>query len=122
MDRKEAVREWNTILRDHPLFARTFLVQQGILMEAAELGYAVVDRSICDLLAAGLPVLFEDYWRERCKVVYRRVEVGGLIDCLTQSNRDPADCFGSDDLEGWFDDPFKDGRVLPPKPPIPPLS
>lgn len=47
--------------------------------------------------------------------------ISGILASLSQGNRDPADCFGSDDPEGWFDDPFRGGRGLPPKPPVPPL-
>ncbi len=120
-DRKKAAMEWSEILKMHPSFARVILAQQAILMEASELGFRLIDRSMCQILRAGLPVLFEDFWARRCKEEIREVQIGGIIGCLTQGNRDPARCFGSDDPEGWFDDPLAGGKTLPPKPPVPPL-
>ena len=120
-DRKKATMEWSEILKKHPSFARVFLAQQAILMEASELGFRLVDRNMCQLLKAGLPVLFEDFWARQCKGEIREVQIGGVIGCLTEDNRDPARCFGNDDPEGWFDDPLAGGKTLPPKPPIPPL-
>ena len=119
-DRERVAVEWKDILESHPTFARAFLAQQAILMEASELGYALVDRSMCKLLESGLPVLFEDFWISRCEPRVRgEFEIGGIIGCLSDTNRDPARCFGSDDPEGWFDDPLAGGRILPPKPPDP---
>src|SRR3989304_3548459 len=66
-DREKATAEWKVILKNHPPFARVFLSQQAILMEASQLGFKLVDRSMCQLLRTGLPVLFEDYWAARCK-------------------------------------------------------
>ena len=66
-DKKKAAMEWNEILKEHPLFARVFLAQQAIVMESSELGFRLVDRSMCQLLKAGLPVLFEDFWVRKCK-------------------------------------------------------
>jgi hypothetical protein len=122
-DRKKVSEEWNKILRNHPTFARAFLAQQAILMEASEHGYSFIDRYMCILVKKGMPVLFEDYWVSRCpERISGEVIASELINCLSQTNRDPADCFGSDDPEGWFDDPLADGQTLPPKPPIPPLK
>jgi hypothetical protein len=121
-ERAEALKEWATILKNHPKFARTFLAQQAILIEASELGFRLVDRSMCQLLSVGLPVLFEDFWKTKCKIEHHEVQIGGIIGCLTESrNRDPAGCFGNDDPEGWFDDPFAGEQTLPPKPPVPPI-
>jgi hypothetical protein len=120
-ERKKALKEWNQIIKYHPTFAQTFLAQQAILMEASEIGFRLVDRSMCRLIKGGLPVLFEDYWITRCVEDIKEVQLSGILACLSQGNRDPADCFGSDDPEGWFDDPFCGGGVLPPKPPVPPL-
>ncbi len=119
-DRKKAVMEWNEILKKHPSFARVFLAQQAILMESSELGFRLVDRSMCRLLKAGLPVLFEDFWLPKCAEEIREVHIGGVFECLTEGNRDPARCFGNDDSEGWFDDPLAGGRTLPPQNPVPP--
>ena len=113
-DRKKIAQEWNEILKKHPSFARTFLAQQAILMEASEVGFRLVDRSMCQLLKAGLPVLFEDFWDRRCKQEISQVHIGGVIGCLTEGNRDPARCFGNDDPERWFDDPLAGGKTLPP--------
>ena len=118
-DRKKAAKEWNEIVEKHPMFARVFLAQQAILMESSELGFRLVDRSMCQLLRTGLPVLFENFWIRKCKEEIGEVHVGGVIGCLTEGNRDPARCFGSDDPEGWFDDPLAGSQTLPPNPPIP---
>jgi hypothetical protein len=120
-EKKKAAVEWSEILKNHPSFARVFLAQQAILMEASELGIKLVDRSMCQLLRAGLPVLFEGFWVRRCKEEIRYVQSDGVIGCLTRGNRDPARCFSSDDPEAWFDDPLAGGRTLPPKPPVPPI-
>ena len=120
-DRQKAAMEWNEIVQKHPRFARVFLAQQAILMEASEIGFRLVDRSMCQLLRAGLPVLFEDFWLRNCKAEIRQVQIGGVIGCLTEGNRDPARCFSSDDPAGWFDDPLAGGKTLPPKGPVPPL-
>lgn len=121
--RKKASTEWNQIMRSHPVFARVFLVQQAILMEAAELGDRTVDRAMCRLTASGMPVLFEEYWAARCKQPLREVRLSEQLECVTQLNRDPARCFNLDPGDPpWFDDPFAKGLTLPPKPPIPPLT
>ena len=122
-DRKKAAVEWEQIMKDHPAFARVFLVQQAILMEAAELGAKVVDRSMGRLLGTGMPVLFEDFWVARCKQTLREVRLSDQIECVTALNRDPARCFNLDPGDPpWFDDPFVGAQTLPPKPPIPPLK
>jgi hypothetical protein len=118
--RKKMAAEWKVIMEKHPTFARSFLAQQAIMMEASELGYRIIDKLMCKLLETKLPVLFEDYWAKKCKEVVR-IEPGGVIGCLTETNRDPARCFGTDDEEGFFEDPLAGGKTLPPKPPIPPL-
>lgn len=120
-ERKTAAKEWNEILKKHPGFARAFLAQQAILMESSEIGFRLVDRSMCQILKAGLPVLFEDFWIKKCREEIREAHIGGIIGCLTEGNRDPARCFGSDDPEGWFRDPLAGGKTLPPKPPVPPM-
>jgi hypothetical protein len=119
-DRIKAAIEWNEILKKHPSFARVFLAQQVILMEASELGIGLVERSMCELLSAGYPILFNDYWEDRCKKQQiGKVYTNNMIDCLKSSSRDPARCF--DNPHDWFDDPLAKGRTLPPKPPIPTL-
>lgn len=118
-DRKQLAEEWQKIIEYHPDFARSFLAQQAILMEASQLGYMPVVKSMCDLLDSGLPVLFEDYWATRCKKVTKIVEAGDLLDCLSRTSRDPAECFGSEDPEDFFEDPLAGEHVLPPKPPDP---
>jgi hypothetical protein len=118
-EREKAAAEWNVILKNHPTFARVFLSQQAILLEASQLGHTVVDRSMCQLLRAGLPVLFEDYWAARCEQRAGEIHLSDQLECITALNRDPGRCFDLD--QGWFDDPLAGGRTLPPKPPIPPL-
>ncbi len=122
-DREKAAAEWKQIMKNHPAFGRVFLVQQAILMEAAELGAKVVDRGMCRLLSTGMPVLFEDFWITRCKQTLREVRLSDQIECVTELNRDPARCFNLDPGDPpWFDDPFAEAQTLPPKPPIPPLK
>jgi len=118
--RKQIAAEWKSIMEKHPAFARSFLAQQAIMMEASELGYKLIDQLMCKILEAKLPLLFEDYWAKKCQELVR-IEPGGVLGCLTEGNRDPARCFGTDDEEGFFKDPLAGGRTLPPKPPIPPL-
>ena len=120
VNRKELAAEWIEILRNHPEFARSFLAQQAILMDASRLGYRVIDRSMCQLLETGLPVLFEDFWIAQSEqLTLGHIEVGGVIGCLSETSRDPARCFSGDDADSWFDDPLAGGHVLPPKPPDP---
>jgi len=119
--RKANLKEWLELKKSHPSFAKAFLAQQAILMEASEIGLPLIDRSMCMLLQSGLPVLFEDYWTKKCRGEIRDVHIGGVIGCLTYGNRDPARCFDLSDEGDWFDDPLKGGKVVPPKPPIPPL-
>ena len=119
-EKQEASREWATVLKDHPKFARAFLAQQTILIEASELGYRLIEARMCKLLELGFVVPFLEYWRERCKKPVR-VEVGGVIGCLATA-KNPADCFSLPHEDEWFNDPFAGGRTLPPKPPIPPLA
>ena len=130
IDRKTALMEWNEILREHPMIARALLAQQAILIESSIHGFKLVDQSMSLLLESGLPVLFEDFWNHKVKgeislETLHGVEkelAQGLIGCLTDSNRDPARCFGSEDDLRWFQDPFVGGKVLPSKPPIPPMK
>jgi len=122
-DREKATAEWKVILKNHPTFARVFLSQQAILMEASQLGFKLVDRSMCQLLRTGLPVLFEDYWAARCKQQVGEIRLSDQLECITELNRDPSRCFNLDPGDPpWFDDPLAGGHTLPPKPPIPPLK
>jgi hypothetical protein len=118
-EKAEAIREWAVILKDHPKFARAFLAQQAILIEASEVGFRLIDSRMCRLIELGIVVPFLEYWRQRCPEAVR-VEVGGLLGCLA-SARNPADCFSIAGEDEWFDDPFAGGRTLPSNPPIPPL-
>lgn len=122
-ERKMAAAEWKEILTHHPAFARVFLSQQMILIEASQIGVTLVDRSMCRLLRTGLPVLFEGYWASRCKVQVGEIRLSDQLECITELNRDPGRCFDLDPGDPpWFDDPLAGGRSLPPKPPIPPLK
>jgi hypothetical protein len=124
MDKSEkaaALKQWRKVLKGHPKFARAFLAQQAILMEASELGNRLVDARMCKLLELGFVIPFYEYWRERCKKPVRVVEIGGILGCLAKA-RDPAECFSLPHEDEWFDDPLAGGRVLPPRPPVPPLK
>jgi len=126
-DRKKLGQEWGEILKNHPRFASTFLAQQVILIQAAEIGDVQIGGQMCLLQRLGFPILFEDYWVTRCKGQALPAEIGGVIGCLTEHmNRDPAGCFNTRDEIEWFDDPIAAGRILPelphlPGPPNPPM-
>jgi len=99
--RKAQLKDWNRLLKDHPEFARSHLAQQAALMEASLAGDELVTARMCKLLATDLPIVFRDFWVQRCR---DRLPPEGIWKCLTESNRDPADCF---DIKGdWFNDPF----------------
>lgn len=95
-------------------------MQQALLMEASEVGVSSIDRSMCQLINAGMPVLFEDYWERRCNQEIGHLDLRGIFGCLSDANNDPAECFGNTDPDGWLVDPFKDGKIVPPKPPVSP--
>ena len=120
--RNEIMEEWKEILEKHPIFARVFLSQQAILLEASQLGFKLVDRSMCQLLDAGVPLVFEDYWTSRRHERIGEIHLSPLLECLLVLNRDPGRCFNLDPGDPqWFDDPLAEGKPLPKKPPIPPL-
>jgi hypothetical protein len=114
-ERDKATAEWKMILKNHPGFARVFLSQQVLLIEASQNGSRFVDMRMCQLVHSNLPVLFEDYWKDRCKYIVQE-NLSPTLECISELNRDPARCFGSD-LDIWFDDPLAGGRVFPPEPP-----
>ena len=117
-DRKALTKEWSEIMRSHPTFARSFLVQQAILMKASVTSDETVTESMVQLVETGLPVLFKDFWTTQDKtVVPGQVAVRGLLACLADSNRDPRRCFPP--LHDFFDDPLAGGQVLPPRGPNP---
>jgi hypothetical protein len=113
-EKKEAVREWSAVLRDHPRFAQAFLAQQAILIEAAERGDRLIEERMCELLERrGFLVMFSGYWQKHCKKAVRlvdRIDPRGINDCLT-SGKDPKDCFSIKHEDEWFDDPFAGGRT-----------
>ncbi|MCC6397442.1 MAG: hypothetical protein IT282_10520 [Bacteroidetes bacterium] len=117
---EEALREWSAVLKDHPKFARAFLAQQAVLIEAAELGNRLIEARICKLLEFGFVIPFLEYWRERCKKSVR-VEVEGVIGCLATA-KNPSDCFSLPHEDEWLDNPFAGGRTLPPEHSIPPTA
>ncbi|MFH0728473.1 MAG: hypothetical protein V2B19_19315 [Pseudomonadota bacterium] len=115
--RGKAMADWKTLLKGHPAFARVFLAQQAMLIEASQLGFGFVDVRMSQILRTGLPVLFEDYWISRCKQTDEE-NLPPMVECITELNRDPARCFNLDP-GGWFDDPLAGGQAFPPKPPNP---
>ena len=120
-EKDEAVKEWASVRKSHPKFARAYLAQQLMLMEAVRSGDVRIAWGMCEWLEDQAVytrlVVFYEFWRTQCAVVIPRP--GGIVDCLRKA-KDPADCFPSDD--DWFDDPFAGGRTLPPKGPVPPLT
>lgn len=117
--RKEFIEEWKNIRKNHPEFARSFVAQSFIIMEASESGNQLTQARMCGLLNSGAFVLFEDYWGEECEPIKKQVVIGGVIGCVLESpNID--NCFELEKEDDWFDDPFKEGFVIPTKPPVPP--
>lgn len=123
VEKAEALKEWTTVLKDHPKFARAFLAQQAILIEASELGYRPINVGMCKLVELGFVVPFLEYWRKGCEELkpVRIEDTDSIIGCLASAN-DPAECLSLPHEDEWFDDPFAGGRTLPPKPKIPPLK
>ena len=121
VEKKKAAKEWENILVNHPTFARLFLAQQVILMEASWLGFRVVERRMCELLNAQLPVLFADYWESHCNQ-FVVSPLPGIWGCLQDNRNNPTVCFSLPHEDEWFDDPFAKGKTIPPKPPVPPLK
>ena len=107
---KKEIQEWKEILKKHPAFGRAFLAQQTILIEASEMGNRIIDSRMCDLLKAGLPVLFSEYWKKKCFIR------PGLLQCLMDNKQTPERCYPHGD-EFWFEDPI---TLTPPV--IPPLK
>jgi hypothetical protein len=121
-DIEKTVAEWKVILKNHPTFARVFLSQQAILMEASQLGFKLIDRSMFQLAKKRLPILFENYWTSRWNQQFGEIRLNDQLECILENNRDPARCFNLDPGDPpWFDDPLAGGHILPPKPPVPPL-
>jgi hypothetical protein len=117
-DRIKASHEFVKVMAEYPQVAKIVLSQQAILQEVAQSGVRLVQDRICRLLDLGVPVLFEDYWRQRCQ--QNPPELPPLLQCIATA-RNPQDCFRLENDE-WFDDPFADSRRFPQKPPIPPLQ
>ena len=116
--RRELTKEWNEIVQNYPRFARAFLFEQVVLMQASILGYKMVDQSMSKLSKTGLPVLFQDFWLgQKEKLTHDQVVFDGLLGCLAELNRDPLRCFPP--LNDMFEDPLAGGKVLPPRPPDP---
>jgi hypothetical protein len=114
-----AIKEWAQILKDHPNFARAFIAQQAMLIEASELGNRLIDMYMCKLIGLGMVVPFQEFWESRCKNLIP-VRPGGVLDCLARA-ADPADCMVVPHEDEWFDDPFAKGGTLPPIGPVPSL-
>lgn len=110
LDKRALAKEWKQLAKAHPRFARAIITEQVVLM-AVEREEIVT--SICLLLRSGHPVLFQDFWKSRCNQITLE-KPDGVIGCLTETHRDPADCFSSDSDTVFFDDPT--GRYpWPPK-------
>ena len=119
-DRKQAVDEWRRIRTDYPEFAKVFIVQQFILMEAAQTPDKSVRIGMCSLIRAGLIPPFSDFWAQLCGTTQLPPPTGVLA-CLIHA-KDPSKCLTIPHEDEWFEDPFAKGRVLPEKPPIGPLK
>ena len=119
-DKATALKEWREIMKKHPDFARVVLAQQAVLIEASQWGNRIVEDRMCKLVQAGLVFPFLEYWQERCKKA-PPVDVGGVIGCIMTA-KNPASCFSLRGEDEWFDDPLAGGKVVPPRPPVPPLK
>ena len=53
-EKKTALREWHTVLNEHPKLARAMLAQQAILIEAAEMGEFWIEDKMCIFPAEAL--------------------------------------------------------------------
>jgi hypothetical protein len=101
-----ARKEWLQILQAHPTFARVFLAQQLMLVEASEREDSrLIKIGMCKLVDLGLVFPFAGYWLRRCRKV---VVPGGIWECLLKS-KNPADCFNiPEEVDwGWFDPPVR---------------
>jgi hypothetical protein len=107
-------REWHTIMKKYPSFARAHIAQQAIMMEAVYSGDRMIVQRMSLLLDADVPLLFRGFWATQCQGLAMPedlMEANSLLTCLTDQNRDPARCFSSA-REDWFDDPFATGRPI----------
>lgn len=109
------LKDWDKIRSDYPAFAKVYLQQQLILIEAARLGSTSAKKRMCELLKHS-SVVFQDFWLKYCVEVPRESPLQALLDCL-KSSPDPGSCFESD--RDWFHDPLEDWGKLPDPPPNP---
>lgn len=109
---KSFKKEWGEFVRNHPDLCRAFISQQLILVEASKLGVNTINERMCELMRAGVPVLFSKYWMSVCNKVN---PVNDLLECLRKSN-DPSECLSSGPGEPPDLDP------LPHWPPINPYK
>ena len=108
-EKLEASWQFVKVMAEYPQVARIVLAQQMVLQEVAQTGVRLVDDRIGRLIELGVPVLFLDYWRERCDK--EAPALPPRLQCIATA-RNPQDCFrlGNDE---WFDDPFTDPRNRP---------
>jgi hypothetical protein len=98
--------EWKIIMKNHPTFARVLLAQQAILIEASQLGDKVVDYNMCEILNSGMPVIFGNYWAERCTQDFGKLKVSAQLSCILDSgDGNPAACFNMNPDDSWLDIP-----------------
>jgi hypothetical protein len=115
--------EWKLIMKNHPTFARVLLAQQAILIEASQLGDKTVDFNMCEVLNSNLPVIFGNYWAERCRQDFGSIQISPQLSCILDSgDGNPAACFNMNPEDSWLDVPpkFKTKPTLaifPVKPP-----
>jgi hypothetical protein len=116
--------EWKLIMKNHPTFARVLLAQQAILIEASQLGDKTIDLNMCEVLNSNLPVIFGNYWAERCTQDFGNAKVSTQLNCILDSgDGNPAACFNMNPQDSWLDVPpsFKTKSpltVFPVKPAI----
>ena len=100
--------EWKLIMKNHPTFARVLLAQQAILIEASQLGDKTVDYNMCEVLNSKLPVIFGNYWAERCTQDFGNIQISPQLSCILDSgDGNPAACFNMNPDDSWLDVPPK---------------
>jgi hypothetical protein len=98
--------EWKLIMKNHPTFARVLLAQQAILIEASQMGDKIVDYNMCEVLNAKLPVIFGNYWAERCTQDFGNLKMSAQLSCILDSgDGNPAACFNMNPEDSWLDIP-----------------
>ncbi|HSW56918.1 MAG TPA: hypothetical protein VLH15_00790 [Dehalococcoidales bacterium] len=105
-DARKVDSEWKLIMKNHPTFARVLLAQQAILIEASQMGDKTVDYNMCQVLNSNLPVIFRNYWTDRCHQDFGNIQMSPQLSCILDSgDGNPAACFNMNPDDSWLDIP-----------------